>query len=103
MYLCMYNIFECIYKMYVCMNVCMHSILYVEMLFYRNTIEHKQPFIYVNICIYVCMYNVYMIFPQMRHCNMVPLHQLGICHNNVIVDNTFPTCFGVGQVGIQNK
>ena len=28
----------------------------------------------------------------MRHCKIAPLHQLGICHNNVTVDNTFPTC-----------
>ena len=27
----------------------------------------------------------------MRHCKIAPLHQLGICHNNVTVDNTFPT------------
>ena len=44
-----------------------------------------------------------MSFPQMRHCNIAPLHQLGICHNNVTVDNTFPTCFGGVEVGIQNK
>ncbi len=47
---------------------------------------------------YVRMYNVYMSFPQMRHCKIPPLHQLGICHNNVTVDNTFPTCFGGVQV-----
>ena len=51
----------------------------------------------------VCMYYVYMSFPQMRQCNIAPHHQLAICHNNVIVDNTFPTCFGGVQVGIQNK
>ncbi len=44
------------------------------------------------------MYYVYMSFPQMSHCNIAPLHQLGICHNNVTVDNTFPTCFGGVQV-----
>ena len=46
------------------------------------------------------MYYVYMRFPQMIHCNIAPLHQLltGICHNNVTVDNTFPTCFGEVQV-----
>ena len=55
------------------------------------------------VCMYVCMHYVYMSFPQMRHCNIAPLHQLGICHNNVTVDNTFPTCFGGVQVGIQNK
>ena len=49
------------------------------------------------------MYYVYMSFPQMRHCNIAPLHQLGFCHNNDTVDNTFPTCFGGVQVGIQNK
>jgi hypothetical protein len=26
----------------------------------------------------------------MKNCNIAPLHQLGICHNNVTVDNTFP-------------
>ena len=41
---------------------------------------------------YVCI--TYMRFPQMSHCNIAPLHQLGICHTNVTVDNTFPTCFG---------
>ena len=53
--------------------------------------------------VYMYMYNVYMSFPQMRHCNIAPLHQLGFCHNNITVDNTFPTCFGGGQVGIHNK
>ena len=47
--------------MYVCMYVCMHA------------------------CMNVCMYYVYMSFPQMRHCNIAPLHQLGICHKNVTV------------------
>ena len=37
----------------------------------------------------------------MRHCNIAPLHQLGIYHNKVTVDNTFPTCFGGVQVGLQ--
>ena len=54
------------------------------------------------VCMYVCMY-VDMSFPQMRHCNIAPLRQLCFCRNNVTADNTFPTCFGVGQVGIQNK
>ena len=36
----------------------------------------------------------------MRHCIIAPIHQLGICHINVTVDNTFPTCFGGVQVGI---
>ena len=40
-----------------------------------------------------------MSFSQMRHCNIAPLYQLGICHNNVTVDNTFPTCFG----GVQDR
>ena len=37
----------------------------------------------------------------MRHCNIALLHQLGFCHNNDTVDNTFRTCFGGGQVGRQ--
>ena len=39
----------------------------------------------------------------MRHCYNAPLSKLGIFHNNVTEDNTFPTCFGGVQVGIQNK
>ena len=39
------------------------------------------------------MYYVYMSFPQIRHCNIAPLHQLGICHNNLTVDNTFQTMY----------
>ena len=40
-----------------------------------------------------------MSFSQMRHCNIAPLYQLDICHNNITVDNTFPTCFG----GVQDR
>ncbi len=36
---------------------------------------------------YVCMYNVYMSFPQMRHCNIAPLHQLGmyVCMYGILI------------------
>ena len=40
------------------------------------------------------MYYVYMNFAQMRHCNIPPHNQLGLCGNNVTVDNTIPTRFG---------
>ncbi len=56
-----------------------------------------------ELCMYVCMYFVYMSLPQMRHCYIAPHHPLGICHNNIAVDNTFPTCFGGGQVRTLNK
>jgi hypothetical protein len=56
---------------------------------------------YVLLYMYVFMYYVYMSFPQMSHCNIAALHQLGIGHNNNTVDNTIPTCFGGVQVGIQ--
>ena len=53
---------------------------------------YLSMYVYIYVySIYICMYYVYMSFPQMSHCNIAPLHQLGICHNNVTVDNTFPT------------
>ena len=43
----------------------------------------------VEMNMYVCMYvYICMSFSLMRHCNIASLHQLGICHNNVTVDNT---------------
>ena len=94
--------------MYVC--ICMYAVSCYRR---RSTLHdiaryHYKPLFHsanvrMYIRMYVCMYYVYMSFPQMRHCNIAPLHQLGFCHNNVTVDNTFRTCFGGGQVGIQNK
>ena len=76
--------------MYVCMYVCT-SPLQIEDLppmsrFYHTRWKLVPPirpihtFItYILMCrMYVCMYNVYMSFPQMRHCNIAPLHQLGM-------------------------
>ena len=76
-------VYECMYSTYACMNL--------------MVVARVCPVVMVMyVCMYVC--TVCMSFPQMRHCNIAPLHQLGICHNNVTVDNTFPTCFGGVQV-----
>jgi len=76
---CMY---VCTVCMYVCMYVCMHTCKYA--------------------CMHVCMYFVYMSLPQMRLCDIAPHHPLGIYHNNVAADNTFPTCFR-GRSGWDTK
>ena len=89
MYACMY---VC---MHTCKYACMHVCMYVCMLVCMHTCKYA--------CMHVCMYFVYMSLPQMRHCNIAPHHPLGVCHNNIAVDDTFPTCFGGGQVRALNK
>ena len=117
--------------MYVCMCVRMNESRYVcdvltcllfpsvwrfcfsVLLFVRMCVNKKVCMYVCTVCMYVCimyvcMYCMYVcmyvcLLPQSRHCYIASHHQLGICHNDVTENNTLPTCFRGGQVGILNK